>query len=275
MEHDWGLPVAIISDRDSKFMSSFWRAIFQQLQTSLATSTAYHPQSDGQSERTNQTVEIALRFHLSTGTDDWLTILPFLQASLNNSITTTGFAPNELAYGFRVRDTLGLLADLPPEDLDRLRLIKREEADNAIAFANAMSKKRYDSAHKAMNLAPGSLAYLRLHHGYSIPGVHPKLSNQRVGPFKVVKKVGNLAYRLELPEIMRIYPVISIAQLEPAFDNDPYARTRPPPPPVEEDNNAVDPDFAKKFPPFEIERLSKRQGSGANIKYLVHWKGYG
>ena len=61
-------------------MSSFWRAIFQQLQTSLTTSTAYHPQSDGQSERTNQTVEIALRFHLSTGTDDWLTILPFLMS---------------------------------------------------------------------------------------------------------------------------------------------------------------------------------------------------
>ena len=258
MEHDWGLPVAIISDRDSKFMSSFWRAIFQQLQTSLATSTAYYPQSNRQSERTNQTIEITLRFHLSMGTDDWLTILPFLQASLNNSIITTGFALNELAYGFRVRDTLGLLTDLSLEDLDRLRLIKREEADNAIAFVNAISKKRYDSAYKAINLAPGSLAYLRLYYKYSIPGIHLKLSNQRVGPFKVVKKVGNLVYRLELPEIIRIHPVISIAQLEPAFDNDLYARTRPPLPLVEEDNDAVDPDFAKKFPPFKIERLSKR-----------------
>lgn len=275
--HDWGIPVAIISDRDSKFMSSFWQAIFQKLGTTLATSTSYHPQTDGQSERTNQTVEIALRFHLTTGTDDWISVLPFLQASLNNSVTSTGFAPNELAYGFRVRDTLGLLADLPAEDLDRLRLVKREEADDAIAFANAIAKTRYDSSHKAINL--GSSAYLRLHHGYSIPGVNPKLSNQRVGPFKVLEKVGNLAYRLELPSIMRIHPVISIAQLEPGSDQseDPYHRTSAqPPPPVEEDaDDNVSPDFAAKFPLYEIERLSKRQGTGANRKYLVHWKGYG
>lgn len=273
--HDWGVPVVIISDRDSKFMSSFWRAIFQKLGTSLATSTAYHPQSDGQSERTNQTVEIALRFILTTGTDDWLSPLPFLQGSLNNSMTSTGFAPNELAYGFRVRDTLGLLADLPPEDLDRLRLVKREEADDAIAFANAIAKTRYDSKHLSLKIKEGSLVYLRLHHGYSIPGVNPKLSNQRVGPFKVLEKVGNLAYRLELPATMRIHPVISIAQLEPASDQseDPYSRTQPPPPPVEEDSN-TDPELAK-YPPYEIERLLERRGTGNSTQYLVKWKGYG
>ena len=278
MSHDWGTPVAIISDRDSKFMSAFWQAIFTKLGTTLAASTAWHPQTDGQSERTNQTVEIALRFHLTTGTDDWVSILPFLQACLNNSVTSTGFAPNELAYGFRVRDTLGMLSDLPAEDLNKLRLVKREEADDAIAFAKAMAKTRYDSTHKAINLREGSLVYLRLHHGYSIPGVNPKLSNQRVGPFKIVKKVGNLAYRLDLPEIMRIHPVISIAQLEPAPDpsEDPYQRTpKQPPPPVEEevDDN---PELTKKqFKPYEIERLLDRRGEGEKAKYLVKWKGFG
>lgn len=280
MEHDWGIPVVLISDRDSKFMSAFWQAVFERLGVDLAASTAWHPQTDGQSERTNQTVEIALRFHLTTGTDDWLSILPFLQACLNKSVTSaTGFAPNELAYGFRVRDTLGMLADLPAEDLNKLRLIKREEADDAIAFANAMAKTRYDSSHKAINLGEGSLAYLRLHHGYSIPGVNPKLSNQRVGPFKVLSKVGNLAYKLELPEIMKIHPVISIAQLEPALDQaeDPYSRTPvQPPPPVEEDlNESLDPTYTAKFPLYEVERLLDRQGTGSNVKYLVKWKGYG
>ena len=278
IDHDWGVPVVIISDRDSRFMSEFWQAVFRKLGTSLATSTAYHPQTDGQSERTNQTVEIALRFHLTaTGTDEWLSVVPFLQGTLNNSVTSTGFAPNELAYGFRVRDTLGLLADLPPENLNRLRLIKREEADNAIAFANAMAKTRYDSKHMAIDIKEGSLSYLRLHHGYTIPGVNPKLSNQWVGPFKVLKKVGNLAYRLDLPGNMRIHPVISIAQLEPATDqsDDPYARTMPPPPPVEEeidDNPAL---TAKQFKPYEIERLLERRGEGEKAKYLVKWKGYG
>ena len=143
----------------------------------IATLTTWYSQTDGQSERTNQIVEIALRFHLTTGTDNWVSILPFLQALLNNSTTSTGFAPNKLAYGFRVRDTLGLLSDLLPKDLDSLRLIKREEVDDAIAFANAITKTRYNSAHKAINLSEGSLVFLRLYHGYSIPGVNPKLSN--------------------------------------------------------------------------------------------------
>lgn len=277
--HDWGIPVAIISDRDSKFMSDFWKAIFRRLGTTLATSTAYHPQTDGQSERTNQTVEIALRFHLTTGTNDWLSVLPFLQASLNNSVTSvTGFAPNELVYGFRVRDTLGLLADLPPEDFNQLRLIKREEADDALAFVNAISKARYDHSHMSMNLAEGSQAYLRLHHGYSIPGVNPKLSNQRVGPFPVLEKVGNLAYRLELPGVMRIHPVISIAQLEPSPDRseDPYHRTSTQPvPPVEETQDNLDPDFTTQYRPYVIERLLDRRGTGRNVKYLVKWEDHG
>ena len=112
---------------------------------------------------------------------------------------------------------------------------------------------------------------MRLHYSYSIPSVNPKLSNQRVGPFKVLEKVENLAYRLKLPSIIRIHPVISIIQLEPAFKRDPY--TRIPKQPillVEEENNVVDPDFATKYPLYKIEKLTKRRGSGKNIKYLVY-----
>ena len=63
---NWGIPKAIISDRDPKFLSDFWRELFEQLRVKLLYSTAYHPQTDGMSERTNQTVEIALRHHIHT-----------------------------------------------------------------------------------------------------------------------------------------------------------------------------------------------------------------
>lgn len=63
---DWGLPSAIISDRDRKFLSELWTEIFKQLGVKLLYSTAYHPQTDGQSERTNQTVEIALQFYINS-----------------------------------------------------------------------------------------------------------------------------------------------------------------------------------------------------------------
>ena len=81
----------------------------------------------------------------------------------------------------------------------------------------------------------------------------------------------NLVYYLELPSIIRIYPVISIVQLEPAFEKDPYTRIpKQPIPPVEEDNNAVDPEFAAKYPLYEIEKLTNRRGLGKNVKYLVY-----
>lgn len=63
---DWGLPKVMISDRDPKFVAKFWRTWLQRLNVQLLTSMSYHPQTDGQSERTNQTVEIALRYHLAT-----------------------------------------------------------------------------------------------------------------------------------------------------------------------------------------------------------------
>ena len=88
-----------------------------------------------------------------------------------------------------------------------------------------MIKTRYDSSHLTIRLTEGSQAYLRLYHGYSISGVNPKLSNQRVGPFKILEKIGNLAYRLDLPGIMKIHSVIFIAQLEPFPGEDLYART--------------------------------------------------
>ena len=94
----------------------------------------------------------------------------------------------------------------------------------------------------------------------------------------MIEKVGNLVYRLELSGNMRIYPVISVAKLEPASDRskDPYNRTALLPPPVEEedDNPAL---TAKQFKPYEIERLLDRRGEAGSkdVKYLVKWKGYG
>ena len=64
LDIDWGIPKAIISDRDPKFLSELWAGLFHELGTKLLYAAAYHPQTDGQSERTNQTVESALRYYL-------------------------------------------------------------------------------------------------------------------------------------------------------------------------------------------------------------------
>src|SRR5437016_3878215 len=111
-EADWGIPRAIISDRDAKFMSEFWKTAFKKLDVSMLTATAYHPQTDGQSERTNQTIEIALRFLLAEYSNShWTAFLPALTAITNNSVNrATGRTPTELMYGFRVNKGISLLS---------------------------------------------------------------------------------------------------------------------------------------------------------------------
>ena len=256
-------------------MSAFWKEIFGRLGVKFLTSTAYHPQTDGQSERTNQTVEIALRFHLTANPDaDFDEVLPYIQSTINNSPSSViGLAPNELCYRFRVNDATSMLLrdpELSEEAFHKLRLAKREEADDAMAFAAVLMKARYDAKHLILNLKEGDEVFLKLHHGYSIPGLaNRKLSQQRVGPFKVLAKVGQLAYKLQLPPVMRIHPVISVAQLEPSTATvagpDRYERViNQEPPPVQADSDES-----------ELERIMDKRITRGKVQYLVKWKDWG
>ena len=168
---DFSLPSQIITDRDPKFLSSFWKAACVKLGIKMLTSTAYHPQTDGQSERTNQTVEVALRFLLCENpAANWPAALPSIQATMNNSRNaTTGFAPNEVLTGFCSNlDSLYALTDLPPQNLADLRMQIRQEVKDSVALANVAMKERYDAKHKPISFCPGDMVFLRLHHGYSL-----------------------------------------------------------------------------------------------------------
>ena len=133
---DWGLPTVIISDRDPKFTSAMWKAIFKRLDTKLLMSTAYHPQTDGQSERTNQTVEIALRYYMAQYPDgalEWEYVLPRMQFVFNNSINaSTEKSPNEMCLDFNPRETTDLVAR-GPVDAAATRTITRKEATDSLA----------------------------------------------------------------------------------------------------------------------------------------------
>ena len=134
-------------------------------------------------------------------------------------------------YGFKVKEPLSLIGEtgLNPQvtNLVQARDLHRKQAQDLQTFASTWAKRRYNGKHKKLDLKEGDLVYLRLHHGYNLPGMgNRKLSNQQTGPFKIIKKVGSLAYKLELPRTMRIHPVISVAHLEPCPDpaKDPYNR---------------------------------------------------
>lgn len=275
--HDWSLPSILISDRDPRFTSSFWARIWHKLGTKLFMTTAYHPQADGQSERTNQTVEIAIRFFVTGNPDcEWVQALPQIQANLNNSRNaSTGASPNQLLYGTNTNtDVLTALKD-EVADYRLLRQEMRDAAQEAVDFATFGWKERYDRRHKPLRFKRGDRVLLRLHTGYSIPGhSNRKYSNRYAGPFKILSKVGNLAYKLDLPTNFRIHPVVSVAQLKPMPDgDDPYDRDPyPEPGPVGGDSDDDE-------RPWVVERLLSRQikyEHGIPIKrYLVKWEGWG
>ena len=112
-EINWGLPRAFISDRDRKFIAEIWKEIFLALKVNLLYSTAWHPQTDGSSERSNQTAKIALRYYIAALKDprQWPTVLPRMTAALNNSTkySSTVRATTQVLYGFQTREALDLL----------------------------------------------------------------------------------------------------------------------------------------------------------------------
>ena len=314
---NWGLPRAIISDRDRKFVAGLWRGLFKQLKVDLMYSTAYHPQTDGSSESTNQTAEIALRYWLMTLKDisAWPMVLQRLQAALNNSVKqSTKLSPNEILFGFRTGEPLDLVRINEPDTVEvtlsnqadtlmkgspsrlrtdvhtgtkehqpkKIQLVAIDQyrpahidAKDAVAFASTAMKHYPDKKHTPRYFAVGDMVNLRLHRGYTLPslvGQNRKLGQQFGGPLRVTERVGQLAYRLDIPTTWRIHDVISVAHLEPASTNDPYRRPRPEHP----DAVITSSDTA---PEWEIERLLRkrtyRKGRGYTTEYLARWLGYG
>lgn len=135
----------------------------------------------------------------------------------------------------------------------------RTDAAVAISFALSNQKSHYDRKHQPLFMKVGDWVMLRLHKDYSIPslkGVTKKLTQQYVGSFRVIERVGRLAYKLDVPNDWKIHPVFSIAQLEPAPppSKDPFNRPTPHHPPsvfVDGDTNALK--------SFEIDRLLNKR----------------
>jgi hypothetical protein len=278
----WGTQRIIISDRAPTFIKGLFSRQHHAMGTKFHTTAAYWPQSDGQSERTNQTVSIAIRFVITEheqedDADDqwsWKEVLPHIQFSLNTSKNhSIGCTPYEYLMGFNPHQGFDLLfaqQTLSPEDYKTLRLHYREEAEEALAFAKITQKDYYDRRHQPIELKPGDHAALVLHKGYKMKGNLPKkVGYQRYGPLKVLEKIGKNAFRIERPPGSRIHDVVNASQLEPCHtvEEDPYHRPFPLPrqPLVTQQDGAE---------LKAIERILKRRvnTSTGQLEYLVKWE---
>ena len=275
LKHVWklhGLPSVIVSDRGVQFVAEFTRELYRLLGVKLATSTAYHPQSDGQTERVNQELEQYIRLWVNERQDDWDELLPLAEFSSNNAIhSSTQETPFVLDTGRHPR--MGFEPRQHPSHLESVNEFKDRMA-NAIEEAKSALRRAKDDMARYYNQrrtpAPqykvGDKVYVD---ASDIRTTRPsiKLSHRNLGPFPIQAKVGPNAYRLKLPTILkRLHPVFHVVKLTPA-PLDPFPGRRPPaaPPPVLVDD----------IEEYQVERILNSRVFRRRLQFLVQWEGWG
>ena len=213
-----GLPDSIVSDRGSLFTSKFWSSLCYFLGIKRRLSTAFHPQTDGQTERQNSTMEAYLRAFVNFEQNDWARLLPMAEFAYNNAKnTSTGHTPFELNCGYHPWMSyeeevdpcfMSKLADKLSAELRELMIVCREN----LHHAQELQKRAHDKGVKPRSYAPSDKVWLNSK--YIKTKRNRKLEAKFFGPFRVLHPVGKQAYKLELPRKWRIHDVFHVSLLE-------------------------------------------------------------
>lgn len=268
-----GMPRSIVLDRDRIFTSAFWKLLFQKLGTKLNFTTAYHPQTDGQSERVNQCLEMFLRCMVQDQPKLWRRWLPLAEFWYNSSFhTALGCSPFKALYGHEPN-----LGAMPVLDSDSSSPVADTLTERAIHMA--LLKKNLEAAQQRMKnnadkhriereFQVGDKVLLKLQ-PYAQASVvnrpYPKLAYKYFGPYTILERVGKLAYRLELPVQSRVHNVFHVSQLKdyrpdysPVFSELPKLPTL---------------DSLDTEPEAVLDRRLVKKGNTAVPQALIKWAG--
>ena len=222
-----GVPVSIVSDRDPKFTSRFWPSLQKALGTRLHFSTAFHPQTDGQSERTIQTLEDMLRACVMEFKGSWDTHLALMEFAYNNRYQASiEMAPFEALYGRKCRtpvcwDEVGERRLIGPE-LVQITSEKVKVVRDNLKIARDRQRSYADNRRKDLKFKIGDRVFLKISpwKGVLRFGKRGKLSPRYIGPYEIVSKVGPVAYKLKLPpELSRIHDTFHVSMLRKYVPN--------------------------------------------------------
>jgi hypothetical protein len=266
----FGVPEGIVSDRGAVFTSAFWSQLCFCLGVRRRLSTAFHPQTDGQTERQNQTIEHYFRCYCNHLQDDWVKKTPLAEFSYNNSVhTTTGMTPFFAMYGCHPSVPSSVRDDRPEGEVPAAREVieefERGSEDLAERWRHAVEfqKKWYDKKHMPMHFSIGDWVMLSSKHLLQLRP-SKKLSDRYLGPFKVTGLIGEQAYELELPEKWTNHPVFHVSLLEPYKcrpGEDPSLR---PEAILLDDNTEA----------YQIDDILDDRWRRGRAEYLVRWTGY-
>lgn len=267
-----GIPLSIVSDRDPIFMSNFWQELFKLQGTKLKVSTAYHPETDGQTEVVNRCLETYLRCFIADQPKTWSMWMAWAEYWFNTSFNvSTGKTPYEVVYG-RVPPTLTrwVQGEIRVEAVQR-ELLDRDEAikqlREQLLKAQDRMKQLADRKRCDRSFEEGEWVFvkLRAHRQQSVVSrIHAKLAARYFGPYPIIARVGAVAYRLKLPDGSRVHPVFHVSLLKKAVGN--YH---------EEDKlPELEGEGGVLIEPEEVlaSRIVQVQGEKVN-QVLIRWKG--
>lgn len=265
-----GFPDKIVSDRGPTFVSAFWRSVMFALRIAPVPSTAYHPETDGQTERTNQTLETYIRHFTCHRQDDWSDWIPMAEFTFNNSTSTsTKLTPFFSWQGFHPwANSFTIPSNVPKADdfvaqLEDIQLILVE----LLRHAKSVQARNHNAKSRpAPMYAVGDWVWLTRRF---IPSTRPsqKLDYRRIGPFRISKLVGSNAARLELgSSLCRLHPVFNVSLLTPYID--PALGGRPP-------STAPPPGHTSPIPIHHWQHvagiLDHRNRGRNHFEYLLRW----
>src|SRR5215204_4331798 len=239
-------------------------------------STTFHPQTNGQTERANRTLEDMLRAFTSYHQDDWDLHLTTTEFACNNAPNaSTGMSPFKINTGQDLQNPYSSITKIPdhiPVTHDFIEQITNatEMARDALVLAKANQEKNANKSRRDVQFEIDDqvlLSSAHIHLASQATRPSKKLQHQFIGPYRVIQKVSPVAYKLDLPDTLKIHPVFHVSVLRPYQSPDSVNhRPIPSPPP--------DPITINDADEFEVDKILDHRTRYNCQEYLVKWVGY-